>query len=236
MENIKYKSFAPTIKDVDVKKGIVEGYFSTWDIVDAHGDEIVKGAYKKTLQENGPESSKPRIFHLWMHNTYQPLNRFQEEGTLKEDNTGLFFHSKISKTAIGRDALLLYEDGVIKEHSVGIMPIKTESAGENHDRMLEVKLWEGSTVIWGANENTPVTSVKDLSPTEQAEKFNQRVELLTKALRDGTYTDETFLLLEYQIKQIQSAYDSLIAKLQPGDPTGDDDEPRKTMVDFEIKL
>ena len=91
MDAIIYKDIPAEVKDVDVKKGIVEGYFSTWDIVDAHGDEIVQGAFKKTLQENGPGSSKPRIHHLWSHSSRHPLHRFQETGTLLEDSKGLFF-------------------------------------------------------------------------------------------------------------------------------------------------
>lgn len=226
MEPIIYKDIPAEVKDVDVKKGIVEGYFSTWDIVDAHGDEIVKGAYRKTLQENGPDSSKQRIFHLWQHNSRTPLNRFTETGSLMEDNKGLFFRSKVSKTTWGRDALLLYEDGVINEHSVGIQVVKSENSGEGHMRLLEVKLWEGSTVTWGANEDTPTTSMKDLTPHEQAEKFNERINLLTKSLHNGSYSDETFLLLELNLKQIQGHYMSLISKIQPDDSTGKHDEPQ----------
>jgi len=33
MGPIIYKDIPALVKDVDVKKGIVEGYFSTWDIV-----------------------------------------------------------------------------------------------------------------------------------------------------------------------------------------------------------
>ena len=230
------RSFAPTIKDVDVKKGIVEGYFSTWGVVDAHEDEIIKGAYAKTLQENGPGSQRPRIFHLWMHDTRFPLARFTDEGSLKEDDKGLFFHSRISQTTVGRDALLLYQDGVIKEHSVGIQIIKNERAGEHHMRILEAKLWEGSTVTWGANENTPVTAVKDMDPEIQMEKFSERIQVLTKSLRDGTYTDETFILLELQLKQIEDSYQSLIDKIQPGQPTGGGEPtPKRVPVHLSIE-
>lgn len=233
MNEIIYKGSEPIIKDVDTKKGIVEGYFSTWDQVDAHGDEIVKGAYKKTIQENGPGSSRQRIFHLWQHSSTYPLHRFTEEDSLIEDSKGLFFRSKISKTSYGRDVLLLYDDGVINEHSVGIQVVKSENADEGHMRLLELKLWEGSTVTWGANSDTPVTAVKDLTPEQQAEKFMERMELLKKSIRDGSYTDETFVLLELQLQQIQGHYLSLIKDVQPGDPTGDDDEPKGERVSLD---
>ena len=225
MGPIIYKDIPAEIKDVDVKKGIVEGYFSTWDIVDAHGDEIVRGAYKKSLLENGPGANRQRIHHLWQHNASTPLYRFTEQGTLLEDNMGLFFRSKPSKTTYGRDVLLLYEDGVINEHSVGIQVVKSENSNEGHMRLLELKLWEGSTVTWGANFDTPVTAMKDLTPLQQAEKFAERIDLLTKSLHEGSYSDDTFILLELQLKQIQGHYMSLISNVQPGDLTGKHDEP-----------
>ena len=68
MKHMQFKSFGSAVKDVDTKKGIVEGYFNTWDIVDSDGDELIRGAFKKSLQENGPESASPRIMHLLRHN------------------------------------------------------------------------------------------------------------------------------------------------------------------------
>ena len=234
MDHLIYKSFAGPIKDVDVKKGIVEGYFNTWDVVDADGDEMVRGAFKKSLQENGPESSKKRIYHLLQHNTRTPLYRFTEEGSLKEDDTGLFFRSSISRTTYGMDTLQLYADGVINEHSVGFQTIKNEQAGEGHMRILEVKLWEGSTVTWGANEWSLLTSIKGKDPKKAAEEFNERIETLSKAIKNGTYTDDTFELLLLQLKQIQGHYQSLINTIQPGTPTGGTGKPGERVKMDEI--
>ena len=54
------------IKDVDVQTGIVTGYFSVFGNLDSDGDIVLPGAFKKTIKENGPDSSKPRILHLYM--------------------------------------------------------------------------------------------------------------------------------------------------------------------------
>lgn len=225
MKPIIYKDFEPIIKDVDTKKGIVEGYFSTWGIVDAHGDEIMPGAYRKSILENGPNSTKPRIYHLWGHDTTKPLGRFTENWALEEDQKGLFFRSKISQTSYGRDVLLLYQDGVINEHSVGISVIKSENASEGHTRLTELKLYEGSTVTFGANAETPTVSVKDMEPQDLAEKLSGRIDVLTKSLHTGTYTDDTFVLLEMNLRQIQGHYVSLVKSIQPGPPTGGDGKP-----------
>jgi len=235
-----YKDIDPLIKDVDTKSGVVEGYFSTWGNgqTDSHGDEMMRGAFKKSLQENGPDSRIPKIFHLWQHDSRYPLARFQgEDNVIKEDDTGLFFRSRVSRTSYGRDVLQLYQDKVINQHSVGIAIVKTERAGDNHQKLLEVKLWEGSTVTWGANQDTPTVSVKDEDPQIQAKKFQERIELLTKSLRDGSYTDETFVLLELNLKQIQAHYEALISKIQPGDPLDQPGQPSdRKKVTLELKI
>ena len=48
---INYKNNSASVKDVDVKSGIVTGYLSDFDTKDYDGDIIVKGAYKKTIEE-----------------------------------------------------------------------------------------------------------------------------------------------------------------------------------------
>lgn len=228
MDHLRYKSFDAVTKDVDVKRRIVEGYFSTWGIVDADNEELMPGAYSKSIKENGPGARKPRIMHLWQHSVHHPMHRFIEDQSILEDAKGLFFRSHITPTTYGKDALLLYDDGVIDEHSVGIQTIKDQKASAGHKQLTEVKLWEGSTVTWGANWDTPVTDMKSLTQEEKiqiAEKYNERIEVLCKSLRDGTYTDDTFILLEIQLKQIQGHYESLIKSIQPGTPTGGEGEP-----------
>lgn len=232
MNQLIEKTFKAIIKDVDVKKGIVEGYFNTWDIVDSDGDELIRGAFAKSILERGPGSASPRIFHLLQHNSRQPLYRFKDADSIKEDDTGLFFRSVVSKTTYGRDTLLLYNDEVINEHSIGFQIIK-EEAGEDHNKILEVKLWEGSTVTWGANANTPVTDLKSLDLKEIAEKFNDRINLLTKSIRDGSYSDDTFVLLELQLKQVQAHYQSLI-DAQPAAATEKDKPKKKVTVQLSI--
>ena len=239
MEHLIYKSFDAITKDVDVKRRIVEGYFSTWGIVDADNDELMPGAYAKSIKENGPGAVKPRIMHLWQHSAKHPMYRFVEDESLVEDQKGLFFRSKITSTTYGKDALLLYEDGVISEHSVGIQTVKTQKASEGHNQITETRLWEGSSVTWGSNWDTPVTDMKSMSKEEvtaAAEKFNNRIEVLSKALRDGTYTDDTFILLEIQLKQIQGHYESLIKSIQPGPPTGGDEPIEIGNLDEVINL
>lgn len=176
-----YKS-SDKITDVDPKKRIVKGYFSIFGNEDADKDIIEPGAYEKTIREN------MRIKHLYQHDPRMPLSGVKK-GTLKvwEDTTGLAFESQISDTSIGRDVVKLYEDGVVDEHSVGIQVMKSKKRGGIR-YISEVKLWEGSTVTWGANSSALMTEIKMTS--------------MLKALKKGNYeNEEIFDLLEIYIAQ-----------------------------------
>ena len=182
------------IEDVDDVKGIVTGYFSAFNNIDSDGDIIVSGAYKKTVGENGP-MGRNRIMHLLQHNPLMPLAKPME---LSEDAKGLRFVSKITETSYGKDVIKLYAEGVFNEHSVGFEIVKSDNKA-GYREIREIKLWEGSTVTWGANPNTPIESMKgwDLPKSEEMiVKFGN-------ILRKGDVTDETMLQLEICLKQIE---------------------------------
>ncbi len=69
--------------------------------------------------------------------------------------------------------------------------------------ITELKLYEGSAVLWGANPETPTLGFKS-EIKETKESLSIRLENLIKAFRGGSFTDDTFALMEIQIKQIQA--------------------------------
>ena len=189
---LKFKSYGNSLKDVDVKKRIVTGYLSNFDNKDHDGDIIVKGAFSKSLNER-----KADIYFLNQHNWKQPHGKF---AVLKEDSKGLYFESEpLIDTSYSSDALKLYDAGIINEHSIGFQAIKSDK--ESQGRILkELKLYEGSNVTMGANSNTPFTGFKSLTLKE----VNDKAQKIYKAVKNGTFTDETFLLLEFALKELQS--------------------------------
>lgn len=137
--------------------GIVVLMASAFGNVDAHGDVIVNGAYAKTIQEQGPGGAN-RIKHLMMHWPDLMIGKPLE---LEEVEAGLKVTSKVAKTTLGLDSLILYQEKVITEHSVGISVIKRNE--DDQREILEARLWEYSAVTWGANPRTPTLSVKGLT-------------------------------------------------------------------------
>jgi HK97 family phage prohead protease len=218
----KDNSIGLSIKDVDGKKGLVTGYFADFNSIDSDGDIIMPGAFVKSITQNGPESRKPRIKHLMNHDVSKPLGVVT---VLKEDGKGLYYESKIGSHELGEDFIKMAESGLITEHSIGYRTIKYNQLkpwtdwkeGEAVRELVELKLYEGSSLTaWGANMNTPLTGMK----TEQKIiAINNRMDVLIKALHDGTFTDETFDLLEIELKQLQQFNLNLLEEIKQPVPT-----------------
>jgi len=188
---IEFKNFEGNIKDVDVAKRVVTGYLSAFGNKDYDNDVVEKGAFSKSINER-----KDKIFFLNQHNWAQPHGKFS---VLQEDDKGLYFESEpLIDTSYSSDALKLYEAGILKEHSIGFVTIKDDQ--KDGVRILrELKLYEGSNVTLGANPETPFTGMKSLTLAD----INDKCTLLYKAIRNGDFTDETFTLLEYSLKELQ---------------------------------
>lgn len=217
---IEYKDLSTgAVTDVDTKGRRVSGYLSTWT-QDSHQDIIEQGAFAKTLQER-----RDQIFFLNQHNWSEPHGKFDE---LREDSKGLYFVSgEMPNTSYSKDALELYERGIMTDHSIGFITIKSDFDRESNVRHIkELKLYEGSNVTIGANRNTPFMGFKS---DEILKQIQDKTTAIMKALRDGSFTDDTFLRLEIALKQLQAdavEYGKSLSKSQePSQDTQDDMEP-----------
>jgi len=212
---LEYKNIAVSVIDADEAKGVVTGYFSIFGNVDDGQDIVMPGAFKKTISENG-HSGKNRIIHLFNHD---PDKIMGKPYLLKEDNVGLYFETKFTKTQLGKDVLQWYIDGVIDEHSMGYESIKSMFPDEVNKPMLrelhEVKLWEGSTVTWGMNELAKAVSVKGSNNIEKFEYVLKRMNNLETALKNPKYTDEGYYQLTLQVEQLKTSLEQLKTDLTP---------------------
>lgn len=198
---------AVIVKDIDEKQGIVTGYFSVFGNIDSDGDMIMPGAFKKSLSENSH-----RIKHLWQHSVSHPLSGTKNNRlTLKEDSYGLYFESQISQTSWGKDAIQAYVDGVVDEHSIGFRTIKERKAS-SYNELIELKLMEGSTVTWGANEMARSNDMKSLTK----EDFIKCMDEEYKALKNGDFeSDDFFALLDIYHNQFKQYFLDLTTKSTP---------------------
>ena len=198
MPMYQVKSFNGAVKDLDIKQGIITAYWSAFDNIDSDGDIMGRDAFNKSISERGPKGAN-RIMFLYQHNPTLILGKPSE---LYTDAKGLIGVAKIEQTSYGADVLKLYESGIINEHSIGFQTIKSRYDNDKGANLIqEVRLWEGSAVTWGANELTPVISGKS---TENKGEVVQYYDTLCKAIYSGTFTDDTFQILEVQKRHIEA--------------------------------
>ncbi len=218
---MEYKDITAELKDIDTKKRVVVGYLSKIGNVDLHSDIMDERAFTKTLAER-----KNKIFFLNQHNWEQPHGTFK---TLEVDSYGLKFESNpLPNTTYSNDVLELYEKGILKEHSVGFETLKSDIDNKTGIRTIkEVKLYEGSNVTLGANPEAVFTQLKSLTKKD----LKEREKAILKAFRNGTFTDETFILLEIALKELQT----YAQKLAVNEALASRDNSLKEVAEKELK-
>ena len=201
MKQFQSKDIANGIMDVDTSTRRVKAVWSRMNNIDLDGDIIVPEAFTKTLMERGP-SGKNLIYALVDHQA-DMNNVIGKPQEIYIEGDMLVAITPIVETQKGTDMLKLYDAGLINQHSIGFSTIKSNMGQEEKKDIryiTELKLYEGSAVLWGANPETPTLSVK----SQTKEDLNSRLEKLLKSFRNGKFTDETFALMEIQIKKIQT--------------------------------
>lgn len=202
---LEYKDVTAQVKDVDLKSRTVTGWWSSYGNKDHDRDIIEQGAARKTIAERGPLGSN-EIFFLNQHNWSQPHTK---PTVLEDQPKGIYFEATMpvvngEMTSYSKDSLILYEAGVVIQHSIGFQTIKAEDKGSWADgtyvrHIKEIKLFEGSNVTLGANPNTPFTGFKSLT----FEEANDQINRIVKLIRNGNLTDDSFIQLEIALKQLQ---------------------------------
>jgi len=200
MKHFQAKDITDGIMDIDTSTRRVKAVWSRMNNVDLDNDIIVPEAFTKTLMERGPVG-KNLVWSLVDHKA-DMNNVIGKPEQLYVDGDALVAITPIVGTEKGTDMLKMYEAGLINQHSIGFSTMKSDWQNDSKQvRVIkEVKLYEGSAVLWGANPETPTISVK----SQSKEDLNNRLEKLLKAFRNGKFTDDTFALMEIQIKKIQA--------------------------------
>ena len=186
-----------SLKDVDQTQGLITAYAAAFGNRDADGDVIHRGAFAKTIAERGLNGTG-QIKMLFMHSFREIIGKVLH---LEEDDHGLLFRAKLLLgVQRARDALALYSADMF-EHSIGIDVVLPENFRGGD--IFEVKLFDVSPVTWGANDQTPLVSVKSLAgqPDYLVGEIRKIRKALTLDLSDEMLKDlETGLaLLEAQV-------------------------------------
>lgn len=143
--------------DLEVKAvseaGSFEGLASVYGVKDLGGDVVQPGAFRRTLQEKGPE--RPL---LWSHDAREPIGL----GKLQDSPAGLVIHGELDlDTQAGRDAYSRVKKRIVKALSFGFLIPEAGAkfiGGVRH--LLDLDLYEVSLAVLPMNESALITSVK----------------------------------------------------------------------------
>lgn len=216
MKTFEIKNINCKALDVDEKSRRVKVALNKTGVQD-HDDDIVEAtAFDKTIRERGPQG-KNLIWHLTDHypSLKHAVGKFRE---LFMEDGYLVGVTDIPATTWGNDVLEFYKTEHINQHSIGYAVVKREIFNEDdwdnrYCVLKELTLYEGSAVLWGANEFTPTLSVgKSLTAEEKKSEFNKTMDdlgTMYKMFKTGHLSDQTYELIEMKILQLTNKLQQL---------------------------
>ena len=206
---------------VNLEKEEFEGYSSTYDR-DLVGDQVIHGAFRKTIDEQFKKTDKIKI--LWQHDPYAPIGKPKH---MEEDSRGLYVVGKLvtKDNPEAKKALSLMHEKIIDSLSIGYDVIQDDISSDGSTRLLkEIKLYEFSPVTFPANPMATITGVKNSFHTMIGDLANP---MFIRHLKEGR------ALSKANIDRLRTAIDSLteilsIAEgksLEPGNQSHSKSEP-----------
>ncbi|MEN6560110.1 MAG: HK97 family phage prohead protease [Acidobacteriota bacterium] len=151
-KKLETKDLKFTLTDMDDDRGTFTGYASVFDTVDAYGDIVARGAFKKTLREK-------KVFPmLWSHNVMEPIGIIRGE----EDEKGLKIQGELNlDVQRGAETRSLMKQKAVNGLSVGFRVIRDGPAVSSPGRLLkEIDLWEISPCVFQACPGANPSQVK----------------------------------------------------------------------------
>lgn len=154
------KDFKFTLTEVDEAEGTFKGYASIWNEVDSYGDQVKKGAFKRSLSE------QKKFPILWSHMVNEPIGIISG----KEDPVGLAVEGQLNlDVQRAREIRSLMKQGAVSGLSIGYQTVLEDVDRQSGTRILkEVRLWEISPVVFPACAGAQVGDVKGAESDPEA--------------------------------------------------------------------
>lgn len=138
----------------DGETGMIEGYASVFNGIDAYGDTVLPGAYKRTLKERS-RSVKMRFNHL-----SQVVGKWLD---IKETAKGLRVRGQLTPGhSLAADVLASLKHGAIDGLSIGYIPIEGEKNEHGGRDLKDIELVEISVVEEPADLAARIHAVKSV--------------------------------------------------------------------------
>lgn len=187
---IKTKTF-----DVKADNGTITGYASTWTREpDSYGDIVAKGAFAEHIAQIKAEG---KVLPLLFNHDSSNLNAYI--GTvfdLKEDDHGLFFDAAFDDTEEAQRARELAMSGRLVKFSFAYDILDQGEVeledGRKANELRKLRIHEVSLVLYPANPDTSVVSVKSgrRNSAKDADRLRQIISLAQECLGELEDTEE----------------------------------------------
>ena len=179
---IRTKSF-----DVKAENGTITGYASTWTREpDSYGDIVAKGAFAEHIAQIKEEG---RVLpFLFNHGSDNLQNYIGTVTDLVEDDHGLKFDATFDDTPEAQKARKLSMDGRLAKFSFAYDILDqgevTLEDGRKANELRKLKIHEVSLVLYPANPETSVVSVKSgrRNSAKDADAIREAITLLQGVL------------------------------------------------------
>lgn len=155
-------------------QGIIQAYASVFDVKDAYGDVVRKGAFADSLAEDySPGGAGVPIY--WGHDYSDPFKNIGTTLQAIEDDHGLWIEAQLDlETNNGKQTWRLIEAGRVNQLSIGYQTLdwaegKSDEFGW-YVELKKIKLFEISIVPIGANQETEILYTKARAILERAQK------------------------------------------------------------------
>ena len=221
---VYFKAYDMADFNIDLTKREVKMVWSAFGNKDDDQDIIIKGAFAKSINERGPASTTHRkIAYLKYHNYNLPVGPVKQ---IWEDQKYLIAIANIDPTPEGDTTVTQYQSGTLNQHSIGYRYIwdKVEYSEEDDAFIVkEIDLWEGSVVVAGANENTPLLEMRGMNMEQQVAQAMDDLERMLKNVE---------LSNQYNLRRTISKLIALTELREPGKPLPKHDEPPVKEIDY----
>lgn len=238
---MQYKGFkgAPILS---VENDTCTGITAVMGNIDAYNDIIVSGAFLKTIQENGK-----RFKWLWSHNPFEPptakvLKAYElGKGDLPqsvldkapESTGGLAIERQYLQTPRAQEILQGIKAGAIDEGSIGYDVVKSDFGrlGDKGVQYLrEIKLYEGSDVVFGANDATVASKSLSQDILKMAVEAGQHWIAFNQDKQGRALSASN----ESKLKSAVDALLEVLSSIEPAEESNTDTSTTPTKVDTAV--
>ncbi len=202
---MKFKGLKLKVEDIDGRG--IKAYWSSFGNIDKGGDMIDSTAFNKTIKERGVGGTN-EIKFLYEHDKSIPLGAVK---ALEVDSFGLLATCEFLEKGFAPQAIEMVEKGVLNQSSIGydVMDYAFQDTpeGKRYTLLKQIKLYEGSLVLWGMNPLTPIVDLK--SEQDAIFALSQAQKLLTI----GSLSDDLLSKAETIVNKITSELKAKKSKL-----------------------